>query len=347
MDLLTLFNNNFTNVLASFSVVVFLFLVFYFENKYIKSREETIPKLFLVIIYIFSFFLLILGVVSLMFIWGFDFENYFANIQSDFLLYIEQSIGALIGTILIIIVSMLVLKLSKIFFKSIGKKPGPHQKRKRTIAKVSASIVRYFVGILTILIILALWGVNVMPALAGLGILGLVIGLGAQKFINDLIAGFFIIFEQHFDVGDKIEVSGFKGEVTDIGLKTTRIRNWKGEIRILSNGEISSLINFSRNPSIAEVEVGIAYEENIKHVSEILKSNLVSLKNEFPQILEDPQVLGVSRLDSSSVVLRVICKTENETHYAVERAMRQRVKEILNENNIEIPFPQIVLSQKE
>jgi small conductance mechanosensitive channel len=221
------------------------------------------------------------------------------------------------------------------------------KKRKRTIAKVTNSIIKYCVGILMILIVLSIWGVNVAPALAGLGILGLVIGLGAQRFINDLISGFFIVFEHHFDVGDKIEVQGFKGEVTSIGLKTTKIKNWKGEIKIVNNGEISTLINFSRNPSVAVVEFGIAYKENIQQTIDLLNFELPKLRLDFPMIIEDPKILGTIDLASSSVNLRAIAKTLNEEHYAVERAMRQRIKEILDEHGIEIPFPQVVIHQKD
>ncbi|OYX17353.1 MAG: hypothetical protein B7Z16_10470, partial [Algoriphagus sp. 32-45-6] len=96
---------------------------------------------------------------------------------------------------------MLILRISKITLKRIGQKEGPNQRRKKTVSRVIRSMIKYTVGIASILAVLSVWGVNVGPALAGLGILGLVIGLGAQKFINDLIAGFFIIFEHHFDVG--------------------------------------------------------------------------------------------------------------------------------------------------
>ena len=347
MSIVALFTNQGYNVLATIGIVLVIGLILFFENKFIKKKEEKWPRFILAVFFFISFVVLLLGAILVMLVWGFDFESYYLSIQSDVVTYIEASIGALIGTLFVLLLSMFLLKIAKLTFKNVGLKPGPLQKRKKTIGKVTLSIIRYFVGIIALLVILAIWGVNVMPALAGLGIMGLVIGLGAQKFINDLISGFFIIFEHHFDVGDKIEVQGFKGEVTDIGLKTTRVVNWKGDIKILANGEINTLINFSKNASIAEVEFGIAYEADINKTIEVLKQALPKLLQLYPQVIETPQVLGVTKLDNSSVNIKVICKTLNEQHYGVERGLRQLIKETLDQHGIEIPFPQVVVSYKD
>lgn len=96
------------------------------------------------------------------------------------------------------------------------------------------SLIRYAAYIICVIVILGIWKVNVMPALAGLGIVGLVVGLGAQKLISDFVSGLFVVFEHHFDVGDTIIVGDFKGEVIDIGLKTTKIRDWRGRVKIIA-----------------------------------------------------------------------------------------------------------------
>jgi small conductance mechanosensitive channel len=138
-------------------------------------------------------------------------------------------------------------------------------------------------------------------------------------------------------------VKGFKGVVTDIGLKTTKIRNWKGEIKIYNNGDIGDITNFSLNPSIAVVEFGIAYEEDVQKTTEILTIELPKVRNLFEQIIEDPVVVGVTEIANSSVNIRVIAKTLNEQHYAVERGIRKFIKEILDSNEIKFAFPQIVV----
>ena len=340
-----LFTSITMNVLATIATVVFLTSFLIVETKWIKKKEDTLPKWVIISTYLLSFVILLASIAVILFIWNFDIETYFLTIKDQFLAGLAASVGRFVSSALVLFIALLILRISKITLKRIGQRPSPNQRRKRTVARVIRSITKYTIWLIAILIILSLWGVNVAPALAGLGIMGLVIGLGAQKFINDLIAGFFIIFEHHFDVGDKIEVKGFKGEVVDIGLKTTKIKNWKNEILILSNGEVTSLINFSKDISVAAVEFGIAYKEDMQKVIDLLNLELPKIKDLFPQIIEDPKVVGVTNLNASSVDMRVTCKTLNEQHYAVERGMRQRIKEILDEHNIEIPFPQVVVNQ--
>jgi len=335
------------NVALTVFVVFTLIFLGIFERRWLKKKEANINKWVIVVIYLFSFILLIGSTVFVLFTWNFDLTTYIAEILTDGQALLNKSVGPLINSVIVIFVSITILKVAKVGFTHISTKDGPLKKRKQTITKVLNSIVKYFVSIIAILVVLALWGVNVAPALAGLGILGLVIGLGAQKFINDLISGFFIVFEHHFDVGDKIEVQGFKGDVTDIGLKTTRIRNWKGDVKIVSNGEISTLINFSRNFSIAVAEFGIAYKEDVQKTIDLLKEELPKMRPDFPVMIEDPQVLGVIELASSGVNLRVIVKTLSEQHYPIERELRKRIKEILDANDIEIPFPQVVVHHPE
>ncbi|MBU1141711.1 MAG: mechanosensitive ion channel family protein [Firmicutes bacterium] len=345
MDFTILFTSIALNSGLSIATLVVLLIIFYLERKFIKNNEENIRKTFIIIIYLISFIFLMGSIVFVLFLWGFDLKFYLQTLITDAELFFNESIGPLISSMVVIFIALTVLKVAKVAFTHISNKDGPLKKRKQTITKVMNSIVKYLVVIIALLIVLSIWGINVAPALAGLGILGLVIGLGAQKFINDLISGFFIVFEHHFDVGDKIEVQGFKGDVVDIGLKTTKIRNWKGDTKIVSNGEISTLINFSRNFSIAIADFGIAYREDVQKTIDLLTAELPKMRPQFPVIIEDPQVLGVIELGNSSVNLRVIAKTLSEQHYAIERALRKRIKEVLDENGIEIPFPQVVVHQ--
>jgi len=340
-----LFTSVSLNISLSIAVFVVLIILGVIEKIWLKKKEENINKWVIVIIYLISFVYLAGSAVFILFIWNFDLSTHINTILTNGETLLTESIAPLINSVIVIFISITILKVAKVGFTHISTKDGPMKKRKQTITKVLNSIVKYVIAIIAILVVLAMWGINVAPALAGLGILGLVIGLGAQKFINDLISGFFIVFEHHFDVGDKIEVQGFKGDVFDIGLKTTRIRNWKGDVKIISNGEISSLINFSRNFSIAIAEFGIAYKEDVQKTIDLLKLELPKMRPEFPVMIEDPQVLGVIELASSGVNIRVIAKTLSEQHYAIERELRKRIKQILDANDIEIPFPQVVVHQ--
>lgn len=347
MQLNILFATVALNIGITIAVVVALVLILVFERLWLKKKEGEMNKWFIILIYFLTFILLIAATVFVLFTWSFDIQTYAQTLLTDLRLFLADGIVPLINSAVVIFISMTLLKVAKVTLTHISTKEGPLKKRKQTITKLINSIFKYVITIIAIIIILAIWGVNVAPALAGLGILGLVIGLGAQSFINDLISGFFIVFEHHFDVGDKIEVQGFKGDVTDIGLKTTKIRNWKGDTKIVSNGQISTLINFSRNFSVALADFSIAYREDVQKTIDLLTVELPKIRPLFPVIIEDPIVLGVTELASSGVNMRVMAKTESEQHYAVERALRKRIKEILDENGIEIPFPQIVVHQPE
>ena len=333
------------NITLTILIIVFVIALFILERMIIKKYEETIKRWLVTLLYLASLIVFVLGVVGILLIWNFDFQTFFTNSWAGIVASVTSSISALIGTGITLFIWLLLLQIARITLKRIGDKKGPLQKRRKTITKVTYSIINYAIAIISIIVILAIWGVNVIPALAGLGIVGLVVGLGAQKFIQDLIAGFFIIFEHHFDVGDVIEVSGFKGTVIDIGLKTTKIRNWKGDIRIFNNGEVNTLINYSKNPSVAVVEFSIAYQEDIDKVIQILKDSFPNFTATYQEILlENPNIVGVIALSPSSVDLRVTVKTLNEQHYGIERALRKHIKETLQASDIEIPFPQIVVS---
>lgn len=334
-----------TNSIFTAIIVISMIIVLFIERKLLIKYEDSLKKGILILIYSLTFLLLGLSVLGVLWIWDFDLSAYFLSIYDQGAIVLAESVGRIVSSVIVIFIASLILKISKISLKRVGLKESPNQRRKRTVARVTRSITKYIIAIATILIVLSIWGVNVAPALAGLGIMGLVIGLGAQKFINDLISGFFIIFEHHFDVGDVIEVQGFKGEVIDIGLKTSKIKNWKNEIKILSNGEINNLINFSKEFSVAVVDFGIAYSEDVQSTIDLLNRELPKIRKNFSEIVEDPRVLGVTNLANSSVDIRVTTKTLNEKQYNIERELRKYIKKILDENGIEIPFPQIVVNQ--
>ncbi len=333
-------------IILTVLIVVVIIALFIFERILIKRREDTIKKGTLFCLFLASLIVFLAGGFGIVLIWNLDAMALLSQLWGAIVIFFTTSVPALIGTAVVIFVWILIMQIARLALKHLGDKPGAMQKRRKTISKVILSIINYSLAIVGIIVILAIWGVNVLPALAGLGILGLVVGLGAQKFIQDLIAGIFIIFEHHFDVGDVIEVGGFKGTVTDIGLKTTRLVNWKGDIKILNNGDVTTLINHSKNPSIAIVEFGIAYKEDVNKTIEVLNAAFPQFRTQYKEkLLQDPEVSGVINLASSSVDMRVIVKTLNEQHYGIERALRKFIKETLDANNIEIPFPQIVINQ--
>lgn len=212
-----------------------------------------------------------------------------------------------------------------------------------TIAKLLRSLVRYVVWFIVLMMILSSLGVDLTPFIASAGVVGLAVGFGAQELVRDFISGFFIIFDGQFEVGEIVEVKGFKGTVLTIGLRTTVIENWKGERLIINNGKIDNLTNFSRSNSIAIVDFGVAYDTDLLRLAELMPALMDQIKDSYPVITEQPSFLGVVELAASSINLRIIAKTEPMKHFQVERDIRRDVVVYLNQNDIEIPFPQVVV----
>lgn len=252
-------------------------------------------------------------------------------------------------SILVVIVSFLILFLVQSLIKKYLKHAAAkqiHVARFKTLSKLLFSLLRYSVFIIAILVILSIWGVDVVPAIAGLGIIGLVIGLGAQRMIQDMIAGFFIVFENHYDIGDIVEVNGFKGTVLELGLKSTTLQHWTGHIQIFSNSHMSPVMNYSRYFAQALVTFSVPYDADIKVLSSTLNTNLKMLK-ENTSIISDVIVLGVTKFLASGIELTVTCQTKPNLQYGVEREIRLFLLEQLKQLNIEIPFDHIVISSKD
>lgn len=218
--------------------------------------------------------------------------------------------------------------------------------RSETIGRLLSSFIRYTFVIVAIFLILSAWGVQTPTLLAGAGIIGLSISFGAQSLIEDIIAGLFIIFEKQFMVGDIIQVNGMRGTVKEIGIRVTKIEDLFGDVLIINNFDIRGAINTSCSPSVAICDISIGYDADVEKVEEIIKTNLDQIKKNISHIKSGPTYLGVQKLADSSVVLRVIVKTDEVHKFDVNRALNKEMKVLFDKNNIEIPFAQVVIHQK-
>lgn len=245
-------------------------------------------------------------------------------------------VAILINGILVRIVEKVVAKKQENFSKN-----SYTYKKSETFKVLLKNITKYIVIIFLILAILTVYGVDVTSVLTGLGIVGIVLGLALQDLAKDIIAGFSIIFENQYAIGDTISISGFKGEVIFLGLKTTKIKNYEGQVKIVANRNATEVINYSMENSLAIVDIDVSYEEDNEKVEKVLTELATELTKTLPKLKGKVELLGIQELASSSVKYRMIAPTVSMEHFEIERKIRKEVKERLDKENIKIPYPQL------
>lgn len=218
-------------------------------------------------------------------------------------------------------------------------------KRGKALASLLSSFAKYLGAIILIFAILGTLGVNTTVLLASAGILSLIVGLGAQPLIEDIFAGIFIVFEHSFEIGDIIIVDGFRGTVKEMGIRTTKIEDAGGDIKVINNSDIRTLINMTSKLSTAICDVSISYFDDIERVEKVLNENLKKIKEKYKSIVNGPTYVGVQSLADSGVVLRIIAECNEMMRYQVQRDINREIKIIFDQNNITIPFPQIVIHE--
>lgn len=224
--------------------------------------------------------------------------------------------------------------------------PRERQLKIQTLAAVSqasGSVALVFVAGLTALSQF----LDITPVLAGAGVVGLAVGLGAQSLIRDVLAGFFILLENHFSVGDVIRVNDqYSGLVEHLDLRRTVLRNQEGSVITIPNGEIRVVANLTREWSRAVVDIGVPYQEEIDRVMEVLEragEELMAQPETAPLLLERPEILGVEALTESQVTIRVLLKTQPTKQWQVGRHYRALVKRVFQREGIDAPVPRRVV----
>lgn len=252
-----------------------------------------------------------------------------------------QKIPAVIRTVEIITLSILTYYIAGLVLKIMYNK----SKRGATISKLLTSFLKWAIFIGATMIVLGAWGIDTTTLLASAGVLTLIVGLGAQSLVADIVAGLFIVFEGEFEVGDIVVINNWRGTVTEIGIRTTKIVDAGGNINIVNNSEITTIINQTQEVSLATCTVGIEYSESIQRVELIVQQNLDKVKQNIPAIIEGPYYKGVSALAESSVNLLFVAKCKEEDIFQVQRDMNREFKILFDENGINIPFAQIVINK--
>lgn len=217
--------------------------------------------------------------------------------------------------------------------------------RGETVCRLLDNIIKYGTILCLLYYCLGLFGMDTKTLVASAGIMSLVIGLGAQSLISDILAGLFIVFEGEFRVGDIVTIGDWRGTVLEIGVRTTKIEDPSKNIKIINNSNVTGVINMTKQYSFASCDVGIDYGESLEHVESVLQKELPNVKERVPSIVDGPFYKGVVSLADSSVVIRLVAQCAEGDRVQLGRDLNREVKLIFDKHNISIPFPQIVLNQ--
>lgn len=253
--------------------------------------------------------------------------------------YVNEIVYSLITLCVALIINFGSLFIYKVLLK------GRLNPRRNTITLLFLNIIRYGVLVISLVVIASIFNIDMAALLAGAGFLGILLGLGMQKLFQDMISGFFIIFEDHYIVGDYVTINNVTGEVLEIGLKTTRIKTYEGELYLFSNGSIDHILNYSRFPSLSLVEVHIPYKYNPYNIIEIIRTELKDFEHKM--IVSKIDVLGVQGVHLNHYDVRVTCYTKSYEHFAVNRQLKSFIIQRLFEKEIYVNIEKKIEIKKE
>jgi small conductance mechanosensitive channel len=254
----------------------------------------------------------------------------------------HTTIAQLVTLVLAVALVWLLYQILKLVLHAVGKRGG----RALTVTNLIAGLLKYLAVIVAVVWGLGILGVNTTAVLAGVGIVGLILGFGAQSLIEDIITGAFIIFENQYSVGDIIILDDFRGTVRSIGVRTTVIEDAGGNLKVVNNSDIRNFQNRSRKNSLALVDVSVAYSTDLKRLEKVVATGLPKMFAENQNLyLATPRYMGVEKLGDSGIELRFCADVKEENIFVARRKLARDIKIMFDENDIEIPFPQVVVHQ--
>ncbi len=253
----------------------------------------------------------------------------------------KNSSHKLVQSVIIILLSLLISFLIKFLIKlfTMG-----GNKRTLTTGSIIKSLCRYAIIMVAIAMLLTTWGVNVTGIIASLGVLTLIIGLGCQSLINDVVSGLFIVFDDYFSVGDIVIIDGFRGYVEEIGLRAIKISDHLGNIKAINNSSITSVVNLSRQLNHVSILMDASYSEDIQRCEAVFARELPKIKERMPMIINGPIYKGIDNFDNGSISFAFGFDTKTEYRFQATRDFKREVYLMFVNNNILVPYKQITVN---
>ena len=269
--------------------------------------------------------------------------NWFYQIGWKILLIVALSLGLYIA-----ISRIAPLAITRTIKHQMKHKPGVEkEKRVGTLTRLIKGVSAMVIGIIALFIVLEQLGINITAALATLGIVGIAVGFGAQYLIRDLINGFFVYFENQYNIGDVIKIGGVGGIVEELSLRRTVLRDLDGMRHIIPNGEIQIVSNLTQEWSRAHFNISVGYKEDLDRVMALMRATWEEMA-EDPEwaksiIAKTPWLLRVDEFGDSGIIIKMVGETQPIKQWDVMGEYRRRIKKVFDEEGIEIPWPHIKL----
>ena len=212
-----------------------------------------------------------------------------------------------------------------------------------TMRKLVNNLIKSIFYFWIALMILREIGIDVLPVLAGAGVLAFAVGFGAQELIKDIISGFFLILENTFTIGDHVTIEGHSGTVLEVGLRRTKLLNYLGEVITINNGDVRTVVNGSLNNSLAIIEFNIDFRKDISiFESQEFKDFVTNFASNQDDILDEGTPVIVTNLLGGKITLRVSFQTNNRKHIGIEREFRKELLKFTQKHNIDLEVPVVI-----
>lgn len=262
-------------------------------------------------------------------------------------------VKTILRIVLILAVAGLLMKISKkiilklkMHLQTRASEDAEEMKRIDTVGRVFSYIATIVIAIIAIVEVLHQLGISIAPILAAAGVVGVAVGFGAQSLIKDYFTGFFLLLENQIRQGDVVDAGGKAGFVEEVTLRYIKMRDYDGNVHYVPNGIITTVTNMSRGFAFSVIDIGVAYRENVDEVIEVMKAVGESIRTdeEFQfKILDNMEVAGVDKLDSSAVIVRCRFKVMPLEQWTIRREFFKRIKVAFEERGIEIPYPHLTI----
>lgn len=246
------------------------------------------------------------------------------------------------GPIIAILVGYVSYKIISNLITRIMNKRKRKDKKESTVFNLIKSIIKYLIMIIVVLSILEIYGINTTSILASLGIVGVVVGLALQDTMKNMLSGMFIIFDNRYNVGDTVKINDFVGEVINLGLQTTKLKSFTGEIFTITNSSITTVINYTENDTLLTLDIGVNYNTDIDKLEKVLKG-LNNKVRKIENVKGDLNLLGVNSFNPSEIAYKISVLCKPYTHFGVKRELLKIIKKEFDKQGIEIPYTQIDL----